>query len=107
MAGEATPLGGDAQSNTGGASGPGAGPFGGARGRGSLWRFRPTPGRYLNGPSIIATGSKLRDVKTIPGSMLLTIVFAAAARIASLSATCRRLLRVPDEEAVAAALYAT
>jgi hypothetical protein len=50
---------------------------------------------------------KLRDVKAITGSMLLTIVFAAAARIASLSATCRRLLRVPDEEAVAAALYAT
>jgi hypothetical protein len=47
---------------------------------------------------------KLRDVKTITGAMLLTIVFAAAARIASLSATCRRLLRVPDEEAVAAAL---
>src|SRR3954463_12583022 len=50
---------------------------------------------------------KLRDVKSITGSMLLTIVFAAAARIASLSATCRRLRRVPDEEAVAAALYAT
>jgi hypothetical protein len=50
---------------------------------------------------------KLRDVKAITGSMLLTIVFAAAARIASLSATCRRLLRVPDEEAVAAALDAT
>ena len=50
---------------------------------------------------------KLRDVKAITGAMLLTIVFAAAARIASLSATCRRLRRVPDEEAVAAALYAT
>jgi putative transposase len=39
--------------------------------------------------------------------MLLTILFAAAARISSISDTCKRLRRVPDEEEVAAALYET
>ena len=39
--------------------------------------------------------------------MLLTILFAAAARISSLSDTCKRLRGVSDEEVVAAALYET
>jgi putative transposase len=50
---------------------------------------------------------KLRDVKRVTASMLLTILFAAAARISSLSDTCKRLRGVPDEEVVAAALYET
>jgi putative transposase len=37
----------------------------------------------------------------------LTVLFAAAARISSLSDTCRRLRDVPDEHAVAEALYST
>src|SRR3954470_22579249 len=37
----------------------------------------------------------------------MTILFAAAARISSLSDTCKRLRGVPDEEVVAAALYET
>jgi len=39
--------------------------------------------------------------------MLLTILFAAAARVSSLSDTCKRLRGVPDEVVVAAALYET
>ncbi len=39
--------------------------------------------------------------------MLLTILFAAAARVRSLSDTCKRLRGVPDEEVVAAALSET
>jgi hypothetical protein len=50
---------------------------------------------------------QFRDVKTVTAQMLLTILFAAAARIASLSDTCKRLRGVPDEEVVAAALYET
>ena len=50
---------------------------------------------------------KLRDAKRVTASMLLTILFAAAARISSLSDTCKRLRAVPDEEVVAAALYET
>src|SRR5512142_2785742 len=41
------------------------------------------------------------------GSMIMTVVFAAAARVSSLSDTCRRLQGVPDEHVVADALYAT
>jgi hypothetical protein len=48
---------------------------------------------------------KLRGTKAVPSSMILTILFAAAARISSLSDTCQRLRRVPDEHAVAEALY--
>ena len=50
---------------------------------------------------------KLRDIRNVTASMLLTILFAAAARISSISDTCKRLRRVPDEEVVAAALYET
>jgi Transposase DDE domain len=50
---------------------------------------------------------KLRDAKKVAGQTILTVLFAAAARISSLSDTCRRLRGVPDEHAVAAALYAT
>jgi hypothetical protein len=50
---------------------------------------------------------RLRDVKRVTAQMLLTILFAAAARVASLSDTCKRLRGVPDEEVVAAALYDT
>src|SRR3954470_17968077 len=50
---------------------------------------------------------KLRDAKNVASSMILTVLFAAAARISSLSDTCRQLRRVPDEHAVAEALYAT
>ena len=50
---------------------------------------------------------KLRDAKRVTARMLLTILFAAAARISSLSDTCKRLRGVPDEEVVAAVLYET
>ena len=50
---------------------------------------------------------KLRDAKRVTARMLLTILFAATARISSLSDTCKRLRGVPDEEVVAAALYET
>src|SRR5437763_4177280 len=50
---------------------------------------------------------KLRDAKRVTARMLLTILFAAAARISSISDTCKRLRDVPDEEVVAAALYET
>jgi putative transposase len=50
---------------------------------------------------------QLRGTKTVAGEMLLTILFAAAARISSLSDTCRRLRGVPDEHVVAEALYET
>lgn len=50
---------------------------------------------------------KLRDAKNVAAEMILTVLFAAAARISSLSDTCRQLRRVPDEHAVAEALYST
>src|SRR3954452_16929584 len=50
---------------------------------------------------------KLRDAQRVTARMLLTILFAAASRISSLSDTCKRLRGVPDEEVVAAALYET
>src|SRR5260370_28798365 len=50
---------------------------------------------------------KLRDAKRVTARMLLTILFAAAARISSLSDTCKRLRGVPVEQVVAAALYET
>jgi hypothetical protein len=50
---------------------------------------------------------KLRDTKNLAAQTLLTVLFAAAARISSLSDTCRQLRRVPDEHVVAEALDAT
>ena len=50
---------------------------------------------------------KLRDAKHVAAQTILTVLFAAAARISSLSDTCRQLRGVPDEHVVAEALYAT
>jgi Transposase DDE domain len=50
---------------------------------------------------------KLGGPKKALGQMILTVLFAAAARISSLSDTCRRLRDVPDEHVIADALYAT
>ncbi len=47
---------------------------------------------------------KLGGTKKALGSMILTVLFAAAARVSSLSDTCRRLRDVPDEHAIAEAL---
>src|SRR5512142_889295 len=49
----------------------------------------------------------LRDTKKVAGQMILTVLFAAAARVSSLSDTCRRLRGVPDEHIIAQALYST
>lgn len=50
---------------------------------------------------------KLRDAKHVAAQTILTVLFAAAARISSLSDTCRQLRGVPDEHVVAEALSAT
>ena len=50
---------------------------------------------------------KLHDAKHVAAQTILTVLFAAAARISSLSDTCRQLRGVPDEHVVAEALYAT
>lgn len=50
---------------------------------------------------------RIRDAKTVTAQTILTVLFAAAARVSSLSDTCQRLRGVPDEHAVAAALYST
>jgi hypothetical protein len=42
----------------------------------------------------------------VTATILLTVLFAAAARISSISETCRRLTDVPSEETYANALYA-
>ena len=42
----------------------------------------------------------------VTAAILLTVLFAAAARISSISETCRRLTDVPSEEIYAKALYA-
>ena len=42
----------------------------------------------------------------VTATILLTVLFAAAARISSISETCRRLAGVPCEETYAKALYA-
>src|SRR5271165_5983414 len=42
----------------------------------------------------------------VTATILLTILFAAAARISSISETCRRLAGVPCEQTYAKALYA-
>jgi Transposase DDE domain len=50
---------------------------------------------------------KLSNAKGVAAEMILTVLFAAAARISSLSDTCQRLRGVPDEHVVAEALYST
>jgi putative transposase len=45
-------------------------------------------------------------VGKVTSSVLLTVLFAAAARISSISETCRRLAEAPCEETYAKALYA-
>ncbi|MHC5540328.1 hypothetical protein ACYOEI_19070, partial [Singulisphaera rosea] len=49
----------------------------------------------------------LRDTDKVQGSTVLAVLFAAAVRISSLSATCQRLRDAPDEHAVASALYSS
>lgn len=50
---------------------------------------------------------KLANAKHVAAEMILTVLFAAAARISSLSDTCQRLRNVPDEHVIAEALYST
>jgi hypothetical protein len=50
---------------------------------------------------------KFHDTKTVSASMLWTILVAAAGWMTSLSDACKRLRKVPDDHAVAAALCAT
>jgi hypothetical protein len=50
---------------------------------------------------------KLGSSKKALGKMILTVLFAAAARVSSLSDTCRRRHGVPDEHVIADALYVT
>ena len=50
---------------------------------------------------------KLSNAQGVAAEMILTVLFAAAARISSLSDTCQRLRGVPDEHVVAEALYST
>jgi len=50
---------------------------------------------------------RFRDAKRVSARTILTVLFAAAARISSLSDTCRVLRGAPDEHALATALYAT
>lgn len=50
---------------------------------------------------------KLANARNVAVETILTVLFAAAARISSLSDTCQRLLGVPDEHALAEALYST
>jgi hypothetical protein len=48
----------------------------------------------------------LKPAGKVTAAILLTVLFAAAARISSISETCRRLAGVPCEETYANALYA-
>lgn len=50
---------------------------------------------------------QFRDAPKVTAQTILTVLFAAAARISSLSDTCQRLRGVPDEHVVATALYST
>lgn len=50
---------------------------------------------------------KLSNAKGVAAETILAVLFAAAARISSLSDTCQRLRGVPDEHVVAEALYST
>ena len=47
-----------------------------------------------------------RSVGKVTSEVLVTVLFAAAARISSISETCRRLRDAPCEETYANALYA-
>src|SRR5262249_4816168 len=47
----------------------------------------------------------LRAQRKVPAPVLLTVLFAAAARISSISETCSRLRDAPCEETYAQALY--
>ncbi len=47
-----------------------------------------------------------RSVGKVTAEVLLTVLFAAAARISSISETCQRLAKAPHEETYAKALYA-
>ena len=47
-----------------------------------------------------------RSVGKVTSEVLVTVLFAAAARISSISQTCRRLRDAPCEETYANALYA-
>jgi Transposase DDE domain len=62
---------------------------------------------YRYAVQVIQPYLKFRDTANVTGSMVLTVLFAAAARISSLSDTCQRLRGVPDEHAVASALYSS
>ena len=67
-----------------------------------------TPARvYRYAVQVCQPYLQFRDAKKVAGQTILTVLFAAAARISSLSDTCRLLRDVPDEHAVATALYAT
>lgn len=68
----------------------------------------PTPAQvYRYAVQAFQPHLKLSNAKGIAAETILTVLFAAAARISSLSDTCRRLRDVPDEHAVAEALYST
>jgi putative transposase len=67
-----------------------------------------TPGQvYRYAVQAFQPHLKFRDAKNVAAETVLTVLFAAAARISSLSDTCRRLRNVPDEHIVAEALYST
>lgn len=67
-----------------------------------------TPARvYRYAVQVCQPHLRLHDAKKVAGQTILTVLFAAAARVSSLSDTCRLLRDVPDEHAVAQALHAT
>src|SRR6476659_5420318 len=48
---------------------------------------------------------RLRAVGKVTGEVILSVLFAAAARISSIHETCGRLAKAPCEETFTAALY--
>jgi hypothetical protein len=74
--------------------------------RKSLNPLTPTP-VYRYAVQACQPHLQLRDATNIAAQTILTVLFAAAARISSLSDTGRQLRGVPDEHVVAEALYAT
>ena len=48
---------------------------------------------------------QFRAVGKVTGEVILSVLFAAAARISSIHATCGRLAKAPCEETFTAALY--
>ena len=48
---------------------------------------------------------QFRAVGKVTGEVILSVLFAAAARMSSIHATCRRLDKAPCEETFTAALY--